>query len=73
MSAVHLILGLIALGNGIPYNLLTKSGLSVQSVENFLSSRRALEEESTVCDGVSFGNSALVAFERAEAFGKNEA
>jgi ATP-dependent Clp protease ATP-binding subunit ClpC len=65
VSAAHLILGLMKLGNGIPYNLLTESGLTIQTLENFLSTRRASTEESTLQEGVRIGKSALSAFDRA--------
>ena len=52
---------------GVADNVLRESGLSVQSVEGYLSSRRTSVEESTTQDGVVLGRSALLAFERAEA------
>ena len=67
VSSAHLVLGLLTLHGGAADNLLRKSGLSVQSVESYLSSRRTSVEESTVQDGVALGKSARVAFERAEA------
>ena len=67
MSVAHLILGLLSLGNGIPYNVLTSSGLSIQSVENYLSSRHPSAEDITIREGVAVGASALSALSRAEA------
>ncbi len=67
VSSAHLVLGLVTLQGGAADNVLRKSGLSVQSVENYLSSRRSSTEESTVEDGVALGRSARLAFERAEA------
>jgi ATP-dependent Clp protease ATP-binding subunit ClpC len=67
VSSAHLVLGLLMLHSGIPYNLLRKFGLSVQHVEGYLSSRRTSAEESTTQDGVPTGKSALSAFERADA------
>ena len=67
LSSAHLILGLLTLQGGVAHNILRKSGLSVESVETYLSSRRTSAEESTTQDGVAFGRSALLAFERAGA------
>jgi len=67
VSSAHLILGLLTLQGGVAGNVLRKSGLSVQSVEGYLSSRRTSAEESTIQDGMALGRSALLAFERAEA------
>ena len=67
MSSAHLILGLLELQNGIPYNLLCKAGVSVESVESYLSSRRASVEDSAVREGVRLGRSVLLAIERGEA------
>src|SRR5438093_8640654 len=67
VSSAHLILGLLTLQGGVADNLLRTSGLSVESVERYLSSRRSSAEESTIQDGMALGRSALLAFERAEA------
>lgn len=67
VSSAHLILGLLTLQGGVADNVLRKSGLSVESVEGYLSSRRTSAEESTTQNGVALGRSALLAFERAEA------
>ena len=67
VSSAHLVLGLLTLPGGVAGNLLRQAGLSVQSVESYLSSRRSSAEESTVQDGVPLGTSARLAFERAEA------
>jgi ATP-dependent Clp protease ATP-binding subunit ClpC len=67
MSSAHLVLGLLTLLGGVADNVLRKAGLSVQSVETYLSSRRSSAEESTVQDDVAFGTSARLALERAEA------
>ena len=66
VSSAHLILGLLTLQGGVADNVLRKSGLSVQSVEGYLSSRRTSPEESTTQDGLALGKSALLAFKRAE-------
>ena len=55
---------------GVADNVLRKFGLSVQSVEGYLSSRRTSAEESTTQDGVALGRSALSVFERAEALAR---
>ena len=67
VSSAHLVLGLLTLRGGVADSLLRKAGLSVQSVEGYLSSRRSSAEESTIQDGVPLGRSAASAFERAEA------
>src|SRR5436190_14301078 len=67
LSSAHLVLGLLTLHGGVADNVLRKAGLSVQSVEGYLSSRRSSAEVSTIQDGVALGASALLAFERAEA------
>jgi len=67
MSSAHLVLGLLTLHGGVADNLLRSVGLSVQSVEGYLSSRRSSAEESVLRDGVPLGRSAMLAFERAEA------
>ena len=67
VSSAHLVLGLLTLHGGVADNLLRKSGLSVESVEGYLSSRRSSAEESTIQDGVALGRSARLAFQRAEA------
>lgn len=66
-SSAHLVLGLLTLQGGVADNLLRKEGLSLQSVEGYLSSRGSSLEESTVEHGVRLGTSARLAFERAEA------
>ena len=70
MTSAHLILGLLTLQGGVADNVLRKSGLSVHSVEGYLSSRRTSSEESTTQDGLALGRSALLAFERAEALAR---
>ena len=67
VSSAHLILGLLTLRGGVADNLLRKAGLSIQSVEGYLSSLRSSAEECTIQDGVPLGTSARLAFERAEA------
>jgi ATP-dependent Clp protease ATP-binding subunit ClpC len=67
MSTAHLVLGLLTLSGGVADNLLRKAGLSIRSVESYLSSRRASVEESTIRDSVALDKSVLAAFERAEA------
>jgi ATP-dependent Clp protease ATP-binding subunit ClpA len=67
VSSAHLVLGLLTLSGGVADGLLRKVGLSVESVEGYLSSRRSSAEASTLQDGIPLGDSALQAFERAEA------
>lgn len=67
VSSAHLVLGLLTLHGGAADGLLRKAGLSVQSVEGYLSTRRTSAEESRNQDGVVLGCSARLAFERAEA------
>ena len=67
VSSAHLVLGLLTLSSGVADGLLRKAGLSVESVEGYLSSRRSSVEVSTLQDGIPLGKSALQAFERAEA------
>jgi ATP-dependent Clp protease ATP-binding subunit ClpA len=57
---------LLTLRGGVADNLLRKAGLSVKSVEGYLSSRRTSAEASRIQDGVPLGTSALHAFKRAE-------
>jgi len=66
-SSAHLVLGLLTLHGGVADTVLRKAGLSVQSVEGYLSTRRSSAEQSTIQDGVALGRSALLAFERAKA------
>jgi len=67
VSSGHLLLGLLALGNGIPHHVLRGFSLSVERVESYLSLRRPFADDSALADGVTFGRSALLAIERAEA------
>jgi ATP-dependent Clp protease ATP-binding subunit ClpA len=67
VSSAHLVLGLLTLHGGVADNLLRKSGLSVQHVEGYLSSRCTSAEESTIQDGFVLGGSARSALDRAEA------
>ncbi len=67
MSSGHIILGLLTLQGGVADNVLRKAGLSLKSVEGYLSDRPTSEEVCTVQDGRTLGRSALLAFERAEA------
>lgn len=66
VSSAHLVLGLLTLHGGVAGNLLRNAGLSVQSVEGYLSSRCCSAEEGTIQDGVPIGSSARLAFERAK-------
>jgi ATP-dependent Clp protease ATP-binding subunit ClpA len=50
LTSAHLILGLMMLRNGIPFNVLTRFGLSIESVEAYLSSLRVPSEETTKRD-----------------------
>ncbi|MDB6037237.1 MAG: clpA [Verrucomicrobiales bacterium] len=70
LSSAHLILGLLTLQGGVADNILRKSGLSVQLVEGYLSSRRTSTEESTTQDGMALGRSALLALQRAKALAR---
>jgi ATP-dependent Clp protease ATP-binding subunit ClpA len=67
VSSAHLVLGVLTLSGGVADGLLRKAGLSVESVEGYLSSRRTSAEATTIQDGIPLGNSALQAFKRAEA------
>lgn len=67
VSSAHLVLGLLILSGGVADGLLRGSGLSVESVEGYLSTRRTSVEATTIRDGIPMGRSALQAFERAEA------
>jgi len=67
VSSAHLVLGLLAIGNGIPHNVLRKVGLSVEHVESYLSLLRPFADDSALADGVTLGPSALLAIERAGA------
>ena len=67
MTSAHLILGLMMLRNGIPFNVLTQSGLSIESVEGYLSALRLSAEEGTKRDNVPVAKSMRAALERAEA------
>ena len=67
VSSGHLVLGLLALGNGIPHNVLRTFGLSGEHVESYLSLLRPFADDSALADGVTLGRSALLAIERAEA------
>jgi ATP-dependent Clp protease ATP-binding subunit ClpA len=67
VSSAHLVLGLLTLSGGVADGLLRKAGLSVESVEGYLSTRRSSAEPSTHQDGIPLGRSALQAFDRAEA------
>jgi len=67
ISSAHLVLGLLTLHGGVADGVLRRAGLSVQSVESYLSTGRSSTEETTVQDGLALGKSARLAFERAEA------
>src|SRR2546427_6573529 len=67
VSSAHLVLGLLTLSGGVADGLLRKAGLSVESVEGYLSSRRTSAETTTIQDRIPLGESALQAFERAAA------
>jgi ATP-dependent Clp protease ATP-binding subunit ClpA len=67
ISSAHLVLGLLTLRGGVADSFLRKAGLSVESVEGYLSSRNPSIEPSTIWAGIPLGKSALEAFERAEA------
>lgn len=67
LTGAHLILGLMMLRNGIPFNVLTQSGLSIESVEGYLSSLRLSPEETTKRDNMRLGKSVRLALERAAA------
>jgi|GEM_PF-6257767 ATP-dependent Clp protease ATP-binding subunit ClpC len=67
VSSAHLVLGLLTLHGGVADSLLRKSGLSVESVETYLSRRRSSAGEGVHQDGIPLGSSAVSAFQRAEA------
>jgi len=67
VSSAHLILGLLTLSGGVADGLLRKAGLSVESVEGFLSSRGTSAGATALPDGIPLGSLALQALERAEA------
>lgn len=67
VSSAHLVLGLLTLSGGVADNLLRRAGLSVESVENYLSSRRSSAEPISLWNGVPVGSSARSAVDRAEA------
>jgi ATP-dependent Clp protease ATP-binding subunit ClpA len=66
VSSGHLVLGLLAIGNGIPHSVLRRFGLSLENVEGYLSLRRPFADDSALAGGVIIGPSALRAIERAE-------
>jgi ATP-dependent Clp protease ATP-binding subunit ClpA len=57
---------LLTLKGGVADNLLRRVGLSIESVESYLSSKPSLTEEGTIVDRVPLGASAELAFVRAE-------
>lgn len=65
VSSAHLILGLLSLHNSMAGDLLRQSGLSLQSIEGYISSRCTSPEEITIQYGVPLGRSALLAIDRA--------
>jgi ATP-dependent Clp protease ATP-binding subunit ClpC len=67
VTSAHLVLGLLTLGAGVACNVLQNFGLSVQSVETYLSSRHSSAESATLQDGIVVGTSAAESFERAKA------
>ena len=67
MTSAHLILGLLMLRSGIPFNVLQGFGLSIESVEGYLSLLRLCTQESTLHDGVPVGESVRTAVARGEA------
>lgn len=71
VSSAHLILGLLALGQGVARNVLRNSGLSLESAERHLSTRKSSDEPTTRREGVLFGSSALEALTRAEQEARN--
>src|SRR5258706_652345 len=60
LSSAHLVLGLLTLHGGVADNVLRKFGLSVQSVEGYLSTRRTSAEEHTIPDGLPLWRSSLI-------------
>jgi ATP-dependent Clp protease ATP-binding subunit ClpA len=59
-------LGLVTLNNGVGDTVLKSSGLSVESIERYLSSKCVASEEAVEQEGVVFGRSATDALSRAE-------
>jgi ATP-dependent Clp protease ATP-binding subunit ClpC len=66
VTSAHLVLGLLMFRGGVVVDALRQSGLSSQSVENYLALRRSPTEETVIKDDVAIGKSALLCFERAE-------
>jgi ATP-dependent Clp protease ATP-binding subunit ClpA len=66
LGSGHLVLGLLTLNGGVGDTLLKRAGLSADTVERYLSSKRSGDEESLEEGGAVFGKSARDALARAE-------
>src|SRR6266446_9800853 len=58
VTSAHLVLGLLTLHGGVADTVLKRAGLSIESVERYLSSKRNASEETSECEGAVFGKSA---------------
>jgi len=67
ITSAHLVLGLLELGGGVAVNVLRNFGLSVEVVENYLSTRRSSPDDAMAQDTSPTAKSAQIAFQRAEA------
>ena len=67
INSAHLVLGLLELGGGVAVSVLRNFGLSVEVVENYLSTRRSSPDDALAQDASPIGKSGQVAFQRAEA------
>lgn len=67
VSSPHLVPGLLILGNGVATHLLRRAGLSIDSVESYLAKLPELSEQTDTSNELTLGESALLAFEKAEA------
>src|SRR5438093_1533658 len=66
VTSAHLVLGLLTLHGGVGGTVLKRAGLSNESVERYLSSKRIANEEAIEQEGALFGKSATAALTRAE-------
>ena len=67
VTSAHLVLGLLELGNGCAVTVLGNFGVSLEGVENYLSTRRISPDDTPAQDGSPVHKSAQVAFQRAVA------
>jgi len=66
LTSAHLVLGLLSLNGGVGDGVLKRAGLSSESVERYLSSKRIGSGEAIELEGAEFGKSAMDALARAE-------